>query len=121
MSEDTQIPTGLDLDRLLQRRQTAHESKQRMEAVIAECNLALAAVLDLNETEKIERLIDDNVYTFFRRKGSPGRKVINPTKLMAKGVPAHVIQECTEIGEPSKPSIVVSKKALDESADNQAS
>src|SRR5512140_3543745 len=110
LMSDLKIPGTLDFDKLLERRHTASESIKRMQAVVAECNVMLDAVLSLNETEKLQT----NEFVVFRRKGSAPRKTLVPEKLLAKGVPASVIQECTVVGEGGRPSIVVKRAGHDD-------
>jgi hypothetical protein len=100
------VPGEETFDSLLTRRQAAQEQIKELRTIVAECDLHIGAVLDLNALKSV-RWKDE--YVVSRREGRKGSKKINPIRLMEKGVSAEVIEFATDMGSPGKPSISIRK------------
>jgi hypothetical protein len=116
-----------DIGDVLIRRQHMKAELDRLKTLIAACDAEIAAALDAEDDEFTKWVMEvrgevqdyekrkfrwsdgkDN-YIVYKRKGSEPRKTIVPEKLLAAGVPAHVIQAATTYGAPGKPGIAVRK------------
>ena len=124
------------LDDALTKRARAKAEIDRLKSLIAACDAEIMAALDAEDDEftrwvmevtgevqdyekrKIRWQNGNDIYVVSKRKGSEPRKSISPEKLLAAGVPAHVIQKATTLGKPGQPSISIRKLVGKEESDD---
>ena len=106
MSITTEIPdsTEIDLkapgdepfDSIISKRQAAQEQIKKLKIAVAEYDLTLGVILDLNAVKRVMWRGGEADYVVSRREGGE-RKQLDPIKLLQLGVPASTIEAATRV------------------------
>jgi hypothetical protein len=112
-SLDLITPGQRKVAEILEERQSAVEAVKKLKQVVAERDLEIGAILDLNGLRNVAW----GSYTVTRREAAAPRKTLSPRKLMELGVPASIIEQSYEFGKPGKLGIVVRRAGREETDD----
>lgn len=99
----TDADVAAEFEEALDSRQAAKEAIKGLEAVVEGADQKLQAILDEGQFTRVT----SHGWTVSKRDGGE-RRTIDPAKLLALGVPAHVIEQATKV-TTTKPGISVRK------------